>query len=168
MNAPAMMVDPLYTFRGKRYPAYLKNWNMTQFIEPIAKQFCVGFGLDIGAGKWPLKGARPIDTERGEDAMSLPEGLWDYVYSSHCIEHLNDPVAAVEHWRSRIRPGGTLFLYIPSHEMAYWRPWHCRRHRHVFRPADVVDMMETLGFVDVIHGERDLAWSFAVVGWLPQ
>jgi len=22
-----------------------------------------------------------------------------------------------------------------------------------------------LGYVDVIHGERDLVWSFAVVGW---
>lgn len=25
-------------------------------------------------------------------------------------------------------------------------------------------MLDDLGFIDVIHSERDLAWSFAVVG----
>jgi len=28
-------------------------------------------------------------------------------------------------------------------------------------------MLRDLGFIDVIHSERDLAWSFAVVGFVP-
>jgi len=157
--------ETLYTYRGQRYPVYLKHWNMTQFIEPIAKQFCQGFGLDVGAGKWPLKGSRPIDITRGESAEALPEGEWDYVYSSHCLEHVNDPVSVLEHWKSRIRPGGVLFLYLPSPDMRYWRPSNCRRHRHIFHPADVAEMLTDLGFLDVIHSERDMAWSFACIGW---
>jgi len=155
----------LFEYRGARYPDYLRRGNAMQFVEPIAKQFCRGIGLDVGCGKWPLPGARPIDRERGDDVMALPQGIWDYVFSSHALEHLPDPVAAIEHWKTRLRPGGVLFLYLPSHEMTYWRPENCRKHLHLFHPADVADMLRAIGFVDVLHSERDLAWSFAVVGF---
>lgn len=161
--------DPMvFEYRGQMYPEYLKHGNACQHIAATAKHFCVGVGLDVGAGKWPLPGARPIDATRGGDAMALPEGLWDYVFSSHCLEHLPDHIAALEHWKSRIRPGGVLFLYLPHPDMRYWRPESCRKHRHLFYPADMADALRALGFVDVIHSERDMAWSFCVVGWVPQ
>jgi len=158
----------IFEYGGAIYPDYLKTGNACQHIIPAAKHFCRGIGLDVGAGKWPLPGARPIDATRGGDAMALPEGIWDYVFSSHCAEHLADPVAAIEHWKTRIRPGGTLFLYLPHPDMRYWRPEHCRKHRHLFYPADVADMLRALGFVNVLHSERDMAWSFAVVGFVPE
>jgi SAM-dependent methyltransferase len=155
----------IFEYRGALYPSYLKHGNAQRFIEPIAKQFCRGIGLDIGAGDWPLKGARPIDLKNGGDAMALPEGKWDYIFSSHCLEHLPNPVAAIEHWTTRLRAGGVLFLYLPHHSQKYWRPQNCRKHLHLFHPEDVADMLRDLGFVNVLHSERDLAWSFAVVGW---
>jgi SAM-dependent methyltransferase len=158
-------VVELFEYRGQLYPDYLKRGNAMQFIEPIAKQFCRGIGLDVGCGKWPLKGARPIDLADGKDACALPEGIWDYVFSSHCLEHLANPVAAIEHWKTRLRAGGTLFLYLPHPDMAYWRPENCRKHVHLFRPADIAEMLRALGFERVIHSERDLMWSFAVVGF---
>ncbi len=97
--------------------------------------------------------------------MNLPEGEWDYVFSSHGLEHLPNYVAALEHWKTRIRAGGVLFLYLPSEDMEYWRPQHCRKHLHSFRPEQIAQLLRDLGFVNVLHSERDLAWSFAVVGW---
>lgn len=138
-----------------------------RFIEPIAKIFCTGVGLDVGCGAWPLKGARPIDLARGDDAMALPEGEWDYVASSHLLEHLADYVAAIEHWKTRIRAGGVLFLYLPHPSQKYWRPQNCRKHRHMFYPADIAELLRDLGFERVMHSERDLAWSFAVCGFVP-
>lgn len=158
----------IFEYGGALYPEYLKNGNAQRFIAPIAKEFCKGVGLDVCAGQWPLPGARPIDTKRGDDAMSLPDGTWDYVFSSHGLEHLPDYVAALEHWKTRIRPGGVLFLYLPHPDMRYWRPENCRKHRHLFYPADVAELLRALGFVNVIHGERDLNWSFAVVGFVPE
>jgi SAM-dependent methyltransferase len=155
----------LFTYKGELYPEYLKGGNAMQFIAPTALQFCKGRGLDVGAGKWPLPGAVPIDRDRGERAVELPAGHWDYIFSSHCLEHLENPVEAIEHWKTRLRIGGVLFLYLPHEDMTYWRPQNCRKHLHLFRPKDVAEMMTDLGFVDVIHGERDLAWSFAVVGF---
>jgi len=157
----------LFEYRGVRYPDYLRRGNAMQFIEPTAKQFCRGIGLDIGCGKWPLPGARPIDRERGDDVMALPEGIFDYAFSSHLLEHLADPVAAIEHWKTRLRAGGVLFLYLPHPDMAYWKPQHCRRHLHTWTPAQMAELLRDIGFVDVLHSERDLAWSFACVGFNP-
>ncbi len=157
----------LYTFEGELFPDYLKRGNACQFITPTALHFCKGTGVDVGAGAWPLPGAIPVDVSNEYSAMSLPAGPFDFVFSSHCLEHLFDPVAALEHWRERLKPSGVLFLYLPHPAMLYWRPEHCRKHRHLFHPEDVTRTVSRLGFESVIHSERDLAWSFAVVGFKP-
>lgn len=157
----------IFEYRGAKYPDYIRNGNACRFILPMAAEFCQGRGLDVGAGKWPLPGATPVDLASGGDAMALPEGLFNFVFSSHCLEHLDDPVAAIEHWKSRIVPGGLLFLYLPHPDMRYWRPQFNRKHRHLFWPKDTAEMLSDLGFVDIIHSERDLAWGFAVVGFTP-
>ena len=162
------MNDLLFEFKGDVYPTYLRDGNAMQFIEPIAKKFCIGVGLDVCSGRFPLKGARPIDRSRGDDAMNLPDGIFDYIASSHGLEHLDDPVTALEHWKARIRPGGVLFLYLPHPAQKYWRPQFCRKHRHLFWPDDTAQLLRDLGFVNVLHSERDLAWSFACVGFVPE
>lgn len=161
------MSDLLFEYDGRLWPEYLRGGNAMRFAEPYAQHFCRGAGLDVGAGKWCLPGAYAIDISDGGNAYDLPCGPWDFCFSSHCLEHLPDPVAALEHWRSVLKPGGVLFLYLPSPEMTYWLPQHCRKHLHSWRPADMARLVSDLGFVDVIHSERDLAWSFAVVGFNP-
>ena len=161
------MTHSVFEYRGTLYPEYLRHGNAMQFIAPVAMKFCKGKGVDVGAGSWPLPGAISVDRAPGHDALHIPglaEG-WDFVFSSHCLEHLEDPVAALEHWKDNLRPGGVLFLYLPHPDMEYWRPQNCRKHRHLFWPKDVAAMLRDLGFVDVIHGERDIVWSFAVVAF---
>lgn len=136
-----------------------------RFAAPVALQFCRGIGFDVGCGPWPLDGAIPIELRDGGDAMALPELEVDYVASSHALEHIVNPVAAIEHWKTRLKPGGVLFLNLPHPSQRYWQPANCKKHLHTFYPKDVALMLEDLGFVDVIHSERDLSWSFQVVGF---
>lgn len=157
----------IFEYKSQLYPSYLKTGNACRFIAPVARHFCQGVGLDVGCGAWPLEGAIPIDLKDGGDAMELPHGLFDYVFSSHALEHLPDYVAALEHWKTRLRSGGVLALYLPHPDMTYWRPESCRKHRSLFWPDDVAEMLRTLGFVNVIHSERDMAWSFCVIGFKP-
>lgn len=160
-------MSQIFEYRGALYPDALRRGNAMRFIEPMARLFCTGRGLDIGAGAWPLPGAIPVELRDGGNALGLPPGRYDYVFSSHCLEHLVNPVQALEHWKERLRVGGALFLYLPHPDMVYWRPQHCRKHLHTWRPAEMVELLRDLGFVDVIHSERDLYWSFAAVGFAP-
>ena len=68
-----MSGPPIFQYRGSLYPEYLKQGNAMQFIAPTAAKFCKGLGLDVGAGKWPLPGAHPIEWTTGGDANELPD-----------------------------------------------------------------------------------------------
>lgn len=157
----------IFTFKGNQYPAVLERGNAAQFIVPMAKHFCVGKGYDVGCGKYPLEGSIPIDKRWGKDAMQLPEGRVDYVFSSHCLEHLPQPVEALRHWQTRLKPGGVLFLYLPHPDAEMWWPENNRSHLNLWTPMQVVEMFKDLGLVNVLSSERDIAWGFAVIGFAP-
>lgn len=155
----------IFEYKGRLYPEYLKHGGACHFIAPVALHYCRGEGLDVGCGRWPLEGAIGVDLKDGGDALALPEGPYDFVFSSHCLEHLVDPVAALEHWKTRLKPGAPLFLYLPHPDMEYWLPQNCRKHLHSWRPEAIAKLLTDLGFVGVLASERDLVWSFAVVGF---
>lgn len=155
----------LFDYKGNSYPRYLKEGNAMQHIMHTALKFCEGDGIDVGCGQWPLPGAVPWDLIDGSNAMEIPEINLDFIFSSHLLEHLENPVKTVEYWKTRLRPGGVLFLYLPHPDMVYWRPEYCRKHLHSLSPERVGAMLDALGYVDIIRSERDLAWSFAVVGY---
>lgn len=161
------MNDSIYEYRGGFFPSYLKQGNAMRFIAPVAKHFCQGVGLDVGCGAWPLLDAIPIELKDGGDAMELPPGQYDYIASSHCLEHLVNPIEALRHWKSRIKPGGVLLLYLPHPSMTYWRPTFCAKHLHSWQPEEMAQILRDLGFADVLFSERDMAWSFCVVGFVP-
>lgn len=162
------MSEFTFQYQGGHYPDYIRRGNACAFIAPAALHFCRGKGLDVGAGKWPLPGAIPVDVQAGGDAMSLPAGDYNFVFSSHCLEHLANPVAALEHWKTRLRAGGVLFLYLPHPQMVYWRPQHCRKHLHSWQPREIAQMLSDLGFVNIVHSDGyDAYWSFFAVGFAP-
>ena len=155
----------IYEYKGSLYPEYLKHGNAKQFIEPVALKFCDGVGLDVGCGKWPLADAIPWDIECGLSAYNLPPGDYDFIFSSHCLEHLDNPIQALIQWKESIKRGGVLFLYLPHPDMEYWLPQNNRKHLHSWHPKDIVKILVDLGYKNVIHSERDMMWSFSVVGF---
>lgn len=158
-----------YRYKGKIYPNYLKKGGAVKYIAPLASEFCKGKGLDIGGdlgNGWVLPGAQAVNIKIDNewDAYSLPEEKYDYIFSSHTLEHLADPIGAIEYWKGHLLDGGVLFLYLPHPDMTYWRPQFNRKHLHLFYPEDVRRLLEDLGFCPVLCSERDLLWSFAAVG----
>ena len=154
-------------YNGAVYPAYLKTGNANAYIEPFAKKFCFGNGLDIGGfSDWVFPGARAINILNNDDwdANNLPGTDYDYIFSSHTLEHLHDYIGALEYWHGSIQPGGILFLHLPHPDMEYWLPQNNQKHVHIFRPEDIAKTLSDLGFKNVIFSERDLGWSFSVVG----
>lgn len=113
-----------WIYEDEFYPDYLTVGGNALAIRKTALRYCKGNGLDIGAAFWPLPGSTPIDTEQGPGTANLladvPDGSQDYVFSSHCIEHIAEWEAALDLWISKVRVGGVLFLYLPHPQCKLW------------------------------------------------
>lgn len=155
-------------FGQGKYPEYQAQGFASRFIFPFAELFCKGTGFDIGCSRpeWALRGAVPIDLTIDDpyDAFHLPDIVVDYVFSSHCLEHIPRWTDAVDYWLTKLRPEGTIFLYLPHYSQEYWRPWNCQKHVHAFTQDIVVDFLKSRGLKNVHATGVDLNHSFAVVG----
>jgi len=159
-----------HRYKGERYPDYLNHGNACQFIAPKALAYCKGRGIDIGAGTWSLPGSIPIQDEPHMNAYKLdtfPDDSLDYVFSSHCLEHLDNWAEALSLWISKLRIGGILFLYLPHESMKLWNPrgpWVANTHRWKPRHEILLPFLSKRGMEIVeYNASRDPYWSFHIV-----
>ena len=93
------------------------------------RNYFVGQGLDIGGKPDPLclyeelfplvKSIRTWDLEDG-DAQYLKgvyDGSYDFVHSSHCLEHLMNPKEGLSNWLRVLREGGYLVVTVPDEDL---------------------------------------------------
>jgi len=159
----------LITFNDKQYPKHQAIGNAAQFAIPYAKYYCKGIGYDIGCGKreWSFPGSVAIDTGFYDDlnALNLPlEEQVDYIFSSHCLEHIHNWVEALNYWYDNLKDKGILFLYLPCYDQEYWRPWNNTKHVCIFTPKIIRDWMEYKNFKNILYSGKDLNDSFMIVG----
>lgn len=163
--------EKYYKYLNVLYPDYLNQGNAMSYIKAKALEHCKGKGIDIGASDWPIDGADPIQEGEEENAYHLPnhkdESL-DFVFSSHCLEHLDKYKDALELWVSKLKVGGILFLYLPHKDMKLWNPggpWVGEAHKWIPTFEQLKADFEELG-LDFIEGNvsKDKYWSFHIVG----
>ena len=114
--------------QGLRKIKELEQHNQVQFVVKDALDWIEsldrdsGRYLDIGAGNHPLPGARPIGEGEDEHAYKINEhpDTVDFIFSSHCVEHLQSPEIALKEWSRVLKIGGLMYLYWPS---PYYQPW---------------------------------------------
>jgi len=95
----------------------------------FATRYFVGTGIDIGAGPDPLSLYIEL-FPRIDDIISwdMPNGdaqfmagvadaSFDFVHSSHCLEHLVDPVQGLANWLRIVKPGGHLIVTVPDEDL---------------------------------------------------
>jgi predicted SAM-dependent methyltransferase len=157
-------------FKGHNYPKFQSEGNAAQFAIPYAKHFCKGKGVDVGCNRpeWSFPGSILIDPAINPqyDAMNFsPEAHdLDYIFSSHCLEHLQNWVSVLDYWTYKLKSGGTLFLYLPDYSQEYWRPWNNRKHLNIFTPEIIFDYMNDNGYKNIFKSNIDLNNAFMVVG----
>ena len=107
-------------------------------IGAFPTRFFVGHGIDIGGkgdslgqyvGIFPLiKSVRTWDVEDGDaqEMAGVPDAHFDFVHSSHCLEHMVDARAALASWIRIVKPGGYLVITVPDEDMYEQGQWPSR------------------------------------------
>jgi SAM-dependent methyltransferase len=154
-----------FRFSG-RFPRYLQEGNGLAFCCYHAQQYCHGVGLDVGAGEWVFPGARAVEDHQEENAYSLnvTDQSQDFIFSSHCLEHLEHWTEALEEWRRALKPKGRLYLYLPHPACQMWSPKILSYHKWQPEPNALADHLKNNGFSVIDHSLfPDSYLSFYVV-----
>jgi SAM-dependent methyltransferase len=146
-------------------------------------RYFVGTGIDIGAGRDALTQYRElfpfISSVRAWDANdgdaqvmeTCPDAQFDFVHSSHCLEHMRDPQVALTNWFRILKPGGYLIVVVPDEDMyeqgvfpSTYNPDHkwtftvFKRSSWSDRSRNVMDLLMALGEeADVVKLEQLIA-----------
>ena len=59
---------------------------------------------------------RPAD-QAAELMASVADNTYDFVHSSHCLEHMRDPARAMHNWLRILKPGGHLVCLVPDEDL---------------------------------------------------
>lgn len=104
--------------------------------DPAFHQFYfVGDGIDIGAGPdglsnyaklFPrIRSVKDWDMPDGNAQLmaGVPDDTFDFVHSSHCLEHMRDPHEALRNWWRILKPGGHLIVMVPDEDLYEQGVW---------------------------------------------
>ncbi|MEI6304730.1 MAG: methyltransferase domain-containing protein [Candidatus Taylorbacteria bacterium] len=86
-------------------------------IEELALK---GKGIDIGPANDPvLPNVRTFDMQDG-DANNISRYIhdqFDFVYASHCLEHMIEPQEVLKDWWKLVKTGGYIFFAVPDEDL---------------------------------------------------
>ena len=145
-----------------------------------------GRGLDVGAGTFRvLPHAITVDNcidaslygipvspdvkvKSADDLSVFASQSMDFVYSSHLLEHMDDPEKALKEWWRVTKQAGRLVLYLP-HEDLYPKVGETGAnpdHKHNLNEEKVIQWMSNVGFWDLEVCEKrdqDDEYSFLMI-----
>ena len=86
----------------------------------LEQSILTGSGIDIGCGPDPVKpDVRRFDVAQGDanEITNYVHEEFDYVFSSHCLEHMHNPRRAILGWWKLVRVGGHLIFIVPDEDL---------------------------------------------------
>lgn len=91
----------------------------------VSQDFCQyegsGDGTALQTGAWDTS---RIDIVSNITNMPVPDASFDAVLCTEVLEHVPDPVAALEEFHRVLKPGGSLLLTAPFCSLTHFAPYH--------------------------------------------
>lgn len=125
-----------------------------EFLSTIARRGHVT-GLERSAAARTAAAKRGIDVIVGDvgNEGTFPESSFDYVYSNHAFEHLEEPRRALASIRRWLEPGGRLFIGVPNaggavarHYGKFWFHLAPPLHASSFSVEGITALLTEYGF----------------------
>ncbi|MEG1718187.1 MAG: methyltransferase domain-containing protein [Bacteroidales bacterium] len=151
-------------------------------LKPSELIFFQGKGIDIGCGPDPITPeVQKFDINDG-DANKITEYVkdsFDYVFSSHCLEHMIQPMDALKEWWKLVKQDGYLIFTVPDedlYEQGVFPSRFNKDHKATFTISkrkswssvsyNVLDMVNQLDNVELIKIElQDLNYDRSELYW---
>jgi predicted SAM-dependent methyltransferase len=135
-------------------------------------EYFFGKGVDIGCGPDLLSkdvftnitDVAPYDVAQGDanTCSNVKDETYDFVYSSHCLEHMFDPYVTLGHWLRICKPNGYMVHCVP-HEIFYekcnWPSVHNADHKTSWTlewKSNVPKSIHTPDFLDHFSEEMEI------------
>jgi SAM-dependent methyltransferase len=114
-------------------------------------------GIEPSANACEQARARGVDARQGTvETVELEDGAYDAAVFRHSLEHVTDPVAALERSGAALRPGGLVLISVPNfggwQSRRFGSRWYhldLPRHRIHFTPDAMERALERAGLEDV-------------------
>ncbi|WP_336968954.1 methyltransferase domain-containing protein [Brevundimonas aurantiaca] len=156
-----------------------KTWDR-KHLEGFWSRFAAGPKvLDIGFSSYGdarvvpiLPGSIGVDIDYpGYDGRHLPfdDGSQDAVYSSHCLEHIADPLGIIQDWYRVTRIGGHIIIAVPSRDLyerrrrppSLWNQEHLRMYSCASLLAEIESALEPNSFKVRYLSENDEMFDYS-------
>lgn len=91
-------------------------------------------GIDFGGYKGPIGGyTKVIDILLNNSLDDVEDDSLDYIFTSHCLEHIPKVEPIVETMFKKLKAGGKLIVLVPSFKKEVWRSYYAPDHLHTFQ-----------------------------------
>lgn len=140
---------------AKNYEDRIRNGDFRRYLH--------GYGIDIGGGNDCLqlppniKGKVYLWDFADGDAQYLrkiKDETFDFVYSSHCLEHMRNINIAFLNWMRVCKRGGVMYICVP-HELYYekgiWPSINNLDHKHSFTLDKKSSLVKNVVIVDFLR-----------------
>lgn len=136
----------------------------------FVRRYFKGVGIDIGGAPDPLvlyqeffplvTSIKTWDLQDGDAQFmeGVEDDSYDFVFSSHCIEHLNDPLVGLRNWLRVTKPNGYVVIALPDEDLYEQRVFPSSfngDHKHTFtilkenswsdNSINIIDLIRALG-----------------------
>lgn len=168
---------------GKIAPL-IRGWTLplqVAITRRFLRPYCRGSGIEIGPGsrpyghpgntvfldKYPASGSGLLRPDIIGDAAHLPcaSKTFDFLISSHCLEHCPNTLKVLWEWKRVLVPGGILVLILPHGERTFDRGRPLTRLEHHLQ-----DLERGVDERDTTHWEEFERYSIPQFhhAWIPE
>ncbi len=103
----------------------LRNKSLCGHLKYVSQDFCqyegVGNGIGLQSGKWDIS---RIDIVCDICNIPEPDASFDVILCSEVLEHVPDPLRALEEFVRLLKPDGKLILTAPFASLVHFAPYH--------------------------------------------